>query len=166
TRESIDTNTLSRRTYMLRTALMMVWCHFSSKETRFRPPTAPRNSTDRQTMSVQVLRSFVFFFSSRRRHTRSKRDWSSDVCSSDLEASLVIFAINLLLGAKLGRWLRSRTFLVASALKARGSAVAIRLGGFRKNSGLKIGRASCRERVRIAEGEGGGEEKSEGGSER
>src|SRR5699024_11788260 len=26
----------------------------------------------------------VLFFSSRRRHTRSKRDWSSDVCSSDL----------------------------------------------------------------------------------
>src|SRR5215471_9029259 len=29
---------------------------------------------------------FFFFFSSRRRHTRSLRDWSSDVCSSDLEA--------------------------------------------------------------------------------
>src|SRR5699024_12046835 len=28
--------------------------------------------------------SSFFFFSSRRRHTRSKRDWSSDVCSSDL----------------------------------------------------------------------------------
>src|SRR5699024_11259436 len=28
----------------------------------------------------------IFFFSSRRRHTRSKRDWSSDVCSSDLVA--------------------------------------------------------------------------------
>src|SRR3989440_493041 len=27
-----------------------------------------------------------FFFSSRRRHTRSDRDWSSDVCSSDLHA--------------------------------------------------------------------------------
>src|SRR5882757_5672135 len=27
----------------------------------------------------------VFFFSSRRRHTRYWRDWSSDVCSSDLE---------------------------------------------------------------------------------
>src|SRR5690554_7316715 len=26
----------------------------------------------------------VFFFSSRRRHTRCGRDWSSDVCSSDL----------------------------------------------------------------------------------
>src|SRR6266496_5278511 len=28
-----------------------------------------------------------FFFSSRRRHTRSLRDWSSDVCSSDLVVS-------------------------------------------------------------------------------
>src|SRR5256885_7082355 len=27
---------------------------------------------------------FVFFFSSRRRHTRLQGDWSSDVCSSDL----------------------------------------------------------------------------------
>src|SRR5438067_3110227 len=27
--------------------------------------------------------TLTFFFSSRRRHTRSKRDWSSDVCSSD-----------------------------------------------------------------------------------
>src|SRR5699024_11659014 len=32
-----------------------------------------------------------FFFSSRRRHTRSKRDWSSDVCSSDLQAFKTIF---------------------------------------------------------------------------
>src|SRR5438105_7350389 len=31
---------------------------------------------------MALLRSF--FFSSRRRHTRSTRDWSSDVCSSDL----------------------------------------------------------------------------------
>src|SRR5258707_695314 len=30
------------------------------------------------------LRFFIFFFSSRRRHTRYWRDWSSDVCSSDL----------------------------------------------------------------------------------
>src|SRR5690606_40137093 len=30
-----------------------------------------------------------FFFSSRRRHTRFSRDWSSDVCSSDLESRLV-----------------------------------------------------------------------------
>src|SRR2546429_5139446 len=30
--------------------------------------------------------SLFFFFSSRRRHTRCSRDWSSDVCSSDLTA--------------------------------------------------------------------------------
>src|SRR3712207_7313667 len=32
------------------------------------------------------LFDFFFFFSSRRRHTRYWRDWSSDVCSSDLVA--------------------------------------------------------------------------------
>src|SRR5690606_40746188 len=30
----------------------------------------------------------AFFFSSRRRHTRFSRDWSSDVCSSDLDAGI------------------------------------------------------------------------------
>src|SRR5699024_11967625 len=30
--------------------------------------------------------TLLFFFASGRRHTRSKRDWSSDVCSSDLRA--------------------------------------------------------------------------------
>src|SRR2546422_10140616 len=33
---------------------------------------------------VSSCHSFLFFFSSRRRHTRCSRDWSSDVCSSDL----------------------------------------------------------------------------------
>src|SRR4030043_57796 len=32
-----------------------------------------------------IARFLFFFFSSRRRHTRCSRDWSSDVCSSDLE---------------------------------------------------------------------------------
>src|SRR2546422_750331 len=36
-------------------------------------------------LSVEYL---FFFFSSRRRHTRCSRDWSSDVCSSDLPALL------------------------------------------------------------------------------
>src|SRR5699024_11577020 len=34
-----------------------------------------------------------FFFSSRRRHTRSKRDWSSDVCSSDLIHRFLILRV-------------------------------------------------------------------------
>src|SRR5690349_24629077 len=33
---------------------------------------------------VLLAKVYCFFFSSRRRHTRSLRDWSSDVCSSDL----------------------------------------------------------------------------------
>src|SRR2546429_4413109 len=34
--------------------------------------------------ATMITGDFVFFFSSRRRHTRCSRDWSSDVCSSDL----------------------------------------------------------------------------------
>src|SRR3989449_1287874 len=37
---------------------------------------------------MQFLSSAVIFFSSRRRHTRCSRDWSSDVCSSDLSGKL------------------------------------------------------------------------------
>src|SRR5258706_2337081 len=35
--------------------------------------------------SSKILACFIFFFSSRRRHTRLVSDWSSDVCSSDLD---------------------------------------------------------------------------------
>src|SRR2546421_6791283 len=54
-----------------------------------------RDSVDRidtgiETRTVRVLRHvcLFFFFSSRRRHTRSDRDWSSDVCSSDLRGEV------------------------------------------------------------------------------
>src|SRR5216684_6365580 len=33
---------------------------------------------------ISSVKALFFFFSSRRRHTRCSRDWSSDVCSSDL----------------------------------------------------------------------------------
>src|SRR5215470_19954235 len=36
----------------------------------------------------------IFFFSSRRRHTRCYRDWSSDVCSSDLEKTQREYYLN------------------------------------------------------------------------
>src|SRR5207249_8175405 len=39
-----------------------------------------------------------FFFSSRRRHTRSKRDWSSDVCSSDSPTGLLPLDLGTALG--------------------------------------------------------------------
>src|SRR2546430_2826817 len=40
-----------------------------------------------KTSAVLCIVFFFFFFSSRRRHTRFDCDWSSDVCSSDLDAT-------------------------------------------------------------------------------
>src|SRR2546428_1671267 len=40
----------------------------------------------------------IFFFSSRRRHTRSDRDWSSDVCSSDLKSTTTALVGHILAG--------------------------------------------------------------------
>src|SRR5690554_7278864 len=39
-----------------------------------------------------VYSAALFFFSSRRRHTRCGRDWSSDVCSSDLHMGIITMA--------------------------------------------------------------------------
>src|SRR5699024_12306643 len=46
-----------------------------------RPATSPRACP---TTPADTAWALIRFVSSRRRHTRSKRDWSSDVCSSDL----------------------------------------------------------------------------------
>src|SRR5690554_7599158 len=46
------------------------------------------------TITSSTLR--LFFFSSRRRHTRCGRDWSSDVCSSDLSMGLRLPALNMI----------------------------------------------------------------------
>src|SRR2546430_7877442 len=55
--------------------------------------------------------SLFFFFSSRRRHTRFDCDWSSDVCSSDLEArrveDVVISASISLCTSLVGRFKRT-----------------------------------------------------------
>src|SRR5699024_11680117 len=77
----------------------------------------------------------LFFFSSRRRHTRSKRDWSSDVCSSDLRSPLRTKANRLAssrLGANTSSPMLSQSGSCTKTLKDLS----------------KIGRASCRERCR------------------
>src|SRR2546429_6317283 len=50
------------------------------------PPTVSSTRTPRHRAVSHYIRhsTYFFFFSSRRRHTRCSRDWSSDVCSSDL----------------------------------------------------------------------------------
>src|SRR5690349_18175713 len=54
---------------------------------------------------------YRFFFSSRRRHTRSLRDWSSDVCSSDLNSTATP-------AMRVARIRRSCTSSAVSALRA------------------------------------------------
>src|SRR5690606_40010374 len=118
-----------------------------------------------------------FFFSSRRRHTRFSRDWSSDVCSSDL-ATQVQITPETLNNPELFKQFQDNQANLTSALsrlmavverypdlKANQNFLALqsqlegtenRIAVARRdyieavrvyNTGLKIGRASCRERV-------------------
>src|SRR2546422_4341791 len=68
----------------------------------------------------------IFFFSSRRRHTRCSRDWSSDVCSSDLlmrvtDATLAfpIILLALVLAVTLGPSFANVVVAIAVILWAR-----------------------------------------------
>src|SRR2546421_2220850 len=89
-------------------------------------------------------RSGLFFFSSRRRHTRSDRDWSSDVCSSDLVA-FEAPAAEVLLSAH-----RELEKLVLTGRQQRIKELLAQPYGDLVHEGQlldQIGRASCRERV-------------------
>src|SRR5688500_20290875 len=89
----------------------------------------------------------AFFFSSRRRHTSLQGDWSSDVCSSDLSATARRSA------ATLATWYVDHIEQIVDELTAAGVEFA-RYDEFEHDArGIKIGRASCRERV---EGQAGG----------
>src|SRR5438046_6161064 len=119
------------------------------------------------TLALALLRALAvvphafFFFSSRRRHTRLVRDWSSDVCSSDLALPQVDYPTIQVL-----------TFYPVASPDVMASSVTAPLERqFGQMPGLnqmmstssfgssvitlqfaleQIGRASCRERVRSA----------------
>src|SRR5690606_9371097 len=75
------------------------------------------------------LRRFVFFFSSRRRHTRFSRDWSSDVCSSDLRNILVFVDLPRHAELKAGTFARGAFDLgQAEALTVASASVVVRDG--------------------------------------
>src|SRR5436189_4427443 len=97
-----------------------------------------------------------FFFSSRRRHTRYIGDWSSDVCSSDLfkkpgtkhEAQSP---------EKVSRLEESRQAKrLEDARHEKLAAAKVSLQDAKKSltEAREIGRASCRERVKISMGAG------------
>src|SRR5206468_7197825 len=78
-----------------------------------------------------------FFFSSRRRHTSSDRDWSSDVCSSDLPLARVIRA-----GAERGRTIAVHE-LTAEERAARLAAGTLRSEERRVGKEWRSGRGSA-----------------------
>src|SRR5688500_20310147 len=82
----------------------------------------------------------MFFFSSRRRHTRLQGDWSSDVCSSDLDD------VGVPPGCLLEDWAEALAgpAPLGPEVDQNDSIAGDRL--------LEIGRASCRERVEISVG--------------
>src|SRR5215211_8111549 len=96
--------------------------------------TQPERGTRRQDTIIDVGRLLRrnFFFSSRRRHTRSLCDWSSDVCSSDLPPG--------------GERHRPR--------RARPGGVAARGRGARRAAAPQAERRAGRARLRAGRGQG------------
>src|SRR5699024_11538923 len=94
-------------------------------------------------------------FSSRRRHTRSKRDWSSDVCSSDLEKAYMISKSGEVLSVRVstsllyndGNYVKTCICVFRDVTKIEKLQKQVYLADKLAALGRKIGRASCRERV-------------------
>src|SRR5207237_1636048 len=102
-------------------------------------------------MCSRSLGSCKFFFSSRRRHTRFKCDWSSDVCSSDLPSCPIPEVARL--GRTLRQWRAAFLAYFDTSRSSNGGTEAI-------NGLIEIGRAACRERE-VNAGDGGRRQKRE-----
>src|SRR5256884_5098291 len=89
-----------------------------------------------------------FFFSSRRRHTRCSRDWSSDVCSSDLSLRPPERYFHRSRRLRMS-FLRNITSGFRSLFRKEqvDRELNEELGTYLEMEATEIGRASCRERV-------------------
>src|SRR3712207_8631947 len=87
-----------------------------------------------------IICYLFFFFSSRRRHTRYWRDWSSDVCSSDLGEAEAVPALRL--PAKLDVGVEARAHSVAVGLVDAGDVAASQRG---RSEERRVGK-ECRSR--------------------
>src|SRR5256885_8029789 len=96
-------------------------------------------------LAEYILRYVFFFFSSRRRHTRLQGDWSSDVCSSDLDSlgDVCECAVAVVLIKAIARTFGS----VRQANSGEDKNVEPAIVVVVQKCTAEIGRASCRERV-------------------
>src|SRR5207237_2652514 len=94
---------------------------------------------------------FFFLFSSRRRHTRFKCDWSSDVCSSDLWSRRRhgLNRFQIVPGCRFKPCLRLLQAVPFADTYTLGSRPHVCNNLSSRAEAPKIGRASCRERVWI-----------------
>src|SRR5690606_41119662 len=93
---------------------------------------------------------YCFFFSSRRRHTRFSRDWSSDVCSSDLTMAPPSTGKAVKKSGKAQKAVRTTDKKKRKHKRKESFAIYIYkvLKQVHPDTGVssKIGRASCREK--------------------
>src|SRR5256884_3729461 len=107
---------------------------------------AQRTRSDRSIGLVHAELATLFFFSSRRRHTRCSRDWSSDVCSSDLvlNGNQIVFQFKTA-AVPYFYYIADQTPIVPQHIW---STIANPVTYKDPHPvGSEIGRASCRERV-------------------
>src|SRR2546430_7832329 len=99
----------------------------------WRGSSKTHNSNGQWALQIVVEIPLLFFFSSRRRHTRFDCDWSSDVCSSDLrrfwparpdEDALVEQEVDLEARGQAGQNLRHQLARLVHDRQSRGAAVA------------------------------------------
>src|SRR5688500_19802412 len=100
---------------------------------------------------------FIFFFSSRRRHTRLQGDWSSDVCSSDLDTSKLLTPSRTTFGMYLPLSTRNT---IPRRPPPRCPPRNPPPPPCEPPACGQIGRASCRERVWVAVAAGGVKKKT------
>src|SRR5256885_13305845 len=99
---------------------------------------------------IGLLPAMIVSFSSRRRHTRLQGDWSSDVCSSDLDCISEIPPSRWDWQSYFGN---PATEVNKTNIKWAGVMAGVEtfdplfFGISKAEAELKIGRASCRERV-------------------
>src|SRR2546426_2926941 len=109
-------------------------------------------------MECVLVSAFIFFFSSRRRHTRLQGDWSSDVCSSDLALNVKVNVADVadtkaMVDQVLKEWGKVDILVNNAGITRDGLLLRMKEEDWNLvlqvnlNGTFKIGRASCRERV-------------------